>query len=114
MPYYSTRSITLVSSSARTANGVSSAYSVADIIEGRVYISITATSGSGAPTLTIIVQDSDDGGTTWYTHTASSGLTATGQTPLNLTNFGKTIRISWTITGTSPSFTFSVVMVGKG
>uniref|UniRef100_A0A6H1ZU27 DUF6385 domain-containing protein n=1 Tax=viral metagenome TaxID=1070528 RepID=A0A6H1ZU27_9ZZZZ len=115
MPYRKTDDIELISSAQRTSSSTGSYYKVEDLIEGRVYIDITALSGSDTPTLTVTVQDSPDG-TDWYTHTASGALTATGNYPLSLTNFGKYIRISYAISGTftaGQGITFDITFVGK-
>lgn len=113
MPFYTTRVIELVSSAARTATFAGSAYVVKDMLEGRIFVDVTAVSGS-SPTLDITIQDSPDDGTTWFTHSTVSQITATGQSVISITNFGKTIRANCVIAGATPSFTFTIDIVGKG
>lgn len=77
-----------------------------------IWALVTAVSGT-TPVLAVIVETSIDG-TTFVEQTRISGIAATGafSVPLNRADhaLGKKIRVSWTITGTTPSFTFSVVM----
>src|SRR5690242_9241465 len=65
-----------------------------------LYVNVTTITGSGA-TLTVFLDESFDGGTTWALGTKSTaGLTATGVTKLVQTDpFPDTIRVRWTITG---------------
>lgn len=102
-------------SSAQTASGSSSALTtVGPYQNALVTLNCTASSGS-SPTLNVKVQISDDGGTTWYDLSGSSftQLTGTGSQAIQITNFGDTIRAVWTITGSTPSFTFAVKGVFK-
>ena len=45
----------------------------------------------------------------WFTHTAFSAKTAAGKDIQKLGNLGSYLRVSYAISGTTPSFTFSVV-----
>lgn len=104
-----TRTITFLSSGVKTAaTAQSSSYDVSAYNEGQIFVDVTAESGTS--TLDIIIQTSPDD-STWYTHTTMSQITATGQTRQAITNFGKYVRIYYTVGGTS--FTFSVVGVFK-
>lgn len=100
---------TFLTSAARTASGNSgtpvdlSAYDV-----GVIVVNITAVSGT-SPTLTVNFQVCQDkAGTICVSHTATSSLTTTGTTLLKVNQYGRYANISYTIGGTTPSFTFSV------
>lgn len=102
---------TILASAARTASGNSgSPIDVAAYSAGNIMIDVTAVSGT-SPSMTVNFVDCEDSGTTkcGYVHTASSAITATGKTLLKVNNFGRFTRVEFTITGTSPSFTFSAV-----
>jgi hypothetical protein len=70
-------------------------------------LTITAASGT-TPSMTVVVEDSPNG-TTWTTRDTypAQTTTATVTRPLPVT-LATYQRVSWTITGTTPSFTFSV------
>lgn len=111
---------TLQSSAAQTATGQSATQIVSAHMKSlKVYTNVTAVSGTN-PQLTILLQSSPDGGTTWYTDYTSNNITATGQYSFtiglgspNYGDFGQLVRVAWTIAGTSPSFTFSSLYVAK-
>ncbi len=105
---------TLQASAAQTASNNSSAVSVGHLRELLVFLNVSAASGTN-PTLSAKVQTSDDGGTTWYDLPSGAFTQATGSTSqvLAFTAFGDTIRVSSTIGGTSPSFTYKVTAVAK-
>lgn len=74
-----------------------------------IIVNVTAApTGTGTPTLTFTVQEVDPGnGTTTYGNSASTtGITAAGvfTAVLNVTT-SSAVKVSWTITGTTPSFT---------
>ena len=76
-------------------------------------LAVTAFSGT-TPSMVVNVQDSIDG-TNWNniaTFTAATGVTA--QVIRVPGPIGNTIRAISTITGTTPSFTFSVVVQAEG
>jgi hypothetical protein len=106
------RVITLLPSAARTTSGSGDGSSAAaEFREGNVLLDITAASGT-SPSLTVTVETSVDGGS-WFAHTAFTAKTAAGKDMLKLANLGSFLRVSYAISGTSPSFTFSVVLDGK-
>lgn len=137
MPYpaISGKELTLVASAARTATGNSGSLDLASLgalIEGtdlpaqvasyilRVQLDVTAASGT-TPTLDVVVQDSLDG-TNWNTVGTFSQKTAASREVINIGPRGdaqpagfawpfhpRKVRIQWTIGGTTPSFTFSVL-----
>lgn len=98
---------TVVTSAARTANGNSSSVTGWARQGAVAKVDVTAASGT-TPQLTVTVQDSPDG-STWTTRdtfgvkTGVSNETRTIPSGLDIFQ-----RVAWTITGTTPSFTFSV------
>jgi hypothetical protein len=78
---------------------------------------VTAVSGT-TPSLTVIIEDSVDGGVNWNTVVAFTAQTAVGRAVQRLGLTAATwpfnprrVRARWTIAGTTPSFTFSVKAV---
>jgi len=105
-------------SAAQTASGMSAALTVAGYRELLVAANVTAVAGT-TPTLTFAL-DSLGADGVWYTLWTSAAVTAVGQMVAHLgvgaaTNvaFGATVRLRWTIGGTTPSFTFSVSIIAK-
>lgn len=105
---------TPVASAARTAtgnSGVLSGYGPASSL--RAQLNVTAVSGT-SPSLTVLIEDSVDGGVTFNTIGTFAAKTATGREVINVTGlFGEHLRVSWTITGTTPSFTFAVDWIAQ-
>ena len=78
----------------------------------RVQLNVTAASGT-SPSLAVFVEDSFDG-TTWNQIAAFAAKTAAGVEVVNIsTPFTDRVRVRWAITGTTPSFTFSVVAASQ-
>lgn len=105
---------TLVSGdSARTASFNSDAEDVQPYIKLWAYLNVTAVSGT-SPTLDITIEESPDG-IEWF----DSGYSFTQVTSAEKQRLvmdaigGYHLRAVCTIGGTSPSFTFSLDMVGK-
>jgi hypothetical protein len=98
-------------SAARTASANSSAYPVGEADVLVLYVSNTATSGS-SPTLDVKMQDSPDGGTTWFDIAGAAITQVTSGTSSQIVTatrkFSKTVRVVVTIGGSSPSFTCAV------
>jgi hypothetical protein len=111
---------TIQASGAQTVGASSAAISVGTFREFLVLVNVTTVSGT-TPSLAFFVDTSSDGGTTWMQIASGSAITATGfqLIPLGAGSsatpvlFGDTIRLRWTISGTTPSFTFSAVGIGK-
>ena len=121
--------ITLLGSAARTATGVGDAFDLSQFVTGidpgqpltlRVQSDVTAASGT-TPTLTMLIQDSVDGGTNWNTIGTFTQQTGVNRQVIQIAPSGvaqaagfawpfnyRKIRCSWTIGGTTPSFTSSV------
>lgn len=101
---------TIATSAARTATGQSAAQDVGGQSQLGVLLDVTAVSGT-TPSMTLSVEWSDDG-TTWYqadTADAFTALTAAGKRAREFDVKGPYARVVWTITGTTPSFTFDVL-----
>lgn len=100
---------TLVASAARTATGASTlsdGWGAASKI--RAQLNVTAASGT-TPSLTVLVEDTLDG-TTWNTIGSFAAKTTTGREVISITApFSDRLRVSWTVSGTTPSFTFDVI-----
>lgn len=76
------------------------------------FINVSAVSGT-TPSLTVKLDLSADG-VTWAPGAAGTpaAITAAGTYYVASPNPGAQVRASWTVSGTTPSFTFSVVAVG--
>lgn len=72
------------------------------------HLHVTAVSGT-SPSMTVKFQDSGDG-TNWVDipSAAFTAATATGSQRLVVSNVGTLVRAVATVSGTTPSFTFSV------
>ncbi len=105
--------ITALASAARTATGtVDLGAFPADADEINIYLNVTVVSGT-SPSRTATYQCSPDG-VTYYDHTAGAAITAAGNQVIKVaTNTGTYGRISYAISGTTPSFTFSAVAENK-
>lgn len=104
---------TLAASAARTVtgnSGVLTGYDGASTL--RVQLDVTASAGT-APTLDVVVQDTLDG-TNFNTIGTFTQKTTIGREVINITTpFASRLRVLWTIGGTTPSFTFSVVAASQ-
>lgn len=111
MPIRQTYSETLGTATTTSAAGNGSAFDVSDMSEGVVFINVTAHAGGG-PTITFKLQGSHDA-TTWFDmDTSWSAMTAVSTQVNKITNFGKWVRVAWTVSG-SPAATFTVSFIGK-
>jgi hypothetical protein len=97
-----------VTSLARTASGNSG--TVADDYGNTIaaIINVTAVSGT-TPTLDIVLEQSSDGGTSWQPIYHARRITTTSTLSIPKMTINGRRRWSWTIAGTTPSFTFSVI-----
>lgn len=100
-----TVSLTLVASAPRTATANGAAVEVADKGVARLLLDTTAVSGT-TPTLDVVIQTSQDG-TTWRAAHTFTQATAIGQQRASFT-VDRFVRATWTVDGTTPSFTFAV------
>ncbi|MDP9474435.1 MAG: hypothetical protein M3R38_01830 [Actinomycetota bacterium] len=103
----------LAPSAARTASGDSGIWTgFSDSSTLRAQLDVTAFAGTG-PTLDVVIEDSLDG-TTWNTLVTFSQKTGGGRQVVDYTApFADRLRARWTIGGTAPSFTFSVLCVSQ-
>jgi hypothetical protein len=115
------KTVTLLASGARTASGVGSAVCGFARYEKFIcQLDVTAASGT-TPTLDVVVQHSIDGGTNWYTLATFTQKTTTGEEIKTEAEveagtaeaYGDCFRVSYTIGGTTPSFTFSVSVAAQ-
>lgn len=102
-------SVEFAGSLARTASGSAAAVTgLAVQTTLRVQLDVTAASGT-SPSLSVVLEDTVDG-TNWNTIGTFAAKTAVGREVINVTTpFAGTVRATWTVTGTTPSFTFSIL-----
>ncbi len=99
-----------VSSAARTASGTSGPLpgSYDDAESLRAQLNVTAPVAGTGPTLDVVIEDTLDG-TNWNVIGAFAQKTTTGREVINVTTpFADTLRVRWTIGGTTPSIPFEV------
>ena len=113
--------VTLLASGARTASGTGSEVNVERFIIGELCIDVTAVSGTflSGEGLRVIVEGKDEVSGKWkvlYDSDVSLGAkittTVTDWMTIEKLPF-RILRVRWEISGTTPSFTFSVSMQGK-
>ena len=112
------QNLILLPEAARTANGQGSSMNVSQMSELAVFVVVSAAAGT-SPSLTAVLQDSPDGDNwadafTFPAATAAPTVLRAGWQDLKM-SVGRFVRLRWTITGTSPSFTFwaSVVPISS-
>lgn len=100
---------TLVTSGARTTSGDSGALDHYGGV-GKLAVQLNVTAAAGvSPTLDVVIEDTVDG-TNWNPVATFVQRTAAAREVLRITSpFTDTLRVRWTIGGSTPSFTFSVV-----
>ena len=105
---------TFAASAARTASGDSGPQTGYEVTQAlRAQLDVTAASGT-TPTLNVVLEDSLDNGGTWNTIGTFAQRTAAGREVINVTTpFTDRVRARWTVGGTTPSFTFSVVVYAE-
>jgi len=102
----------LASLGKRSGSGSCSGVYIADAIEGLLLTRIEAVSGT-TPTLDLKFEVEGSSGH-WHLHTSFPTYSSTGdKDAIQIANFGKTGRISWSIAGTDASFEFEILFVGK-
>jgi len=101
-------SVADVASAAITTTATVAAITPSAGIAYQVNIPVTVVSGTN-PTMDVRIEESDDGGTNWFTVYDFPRITATGiyRSPFIPTS-GNRVRYVQTIAGTSPSFTRSI------
>lgn len=110
--------LALLPNAARTATGVGESFTLPRGTNAlRILLDVDAASGT-TPTLDVVVQDTVDDGENWATiGSAFTQKTAAGTQVINIVKsgsagtpvmFSNKVRVSYTIGGTTPSFTFDV------
>ena len=98
--------------SARTVTGTSDVKQVGDYTEMSMFVDSAACTGT-TPTLDITLQDSPDG-TVWHTLDTYTQITTSVSLQVKRkTEFGRYARLSYVITGTTPSCEFGVEAILK-
>jgi hypothetical protein len=98
----------VLESLARTTNGNSGDLRAIGGESVRAQLNVTAASGT-SPTLNVLIEDTLDGGINYNTIGTFAQKTAAGREIINIAvPFSETLRVSWTIAGTNPSFAFSI------
>lgn len=106
-------SVVISPSSAKTTNGNTSDIDVGRFICGEVCLDVTAVSGT-SPNMNFYLEGKDQLSGKYKTIWSQTGITAVGTYWVTITTLAfRYIRARWEISGTSPSFTFSVGMEGK-
>lgn len=101
----------LQSLAAQTATNNSGSTQSGEYRSVTFFLNVTVATGT-TPSMTVKVQDSPDN-ITWYdTGSAFAAVTVAGQSRLTVTTLGTYVRAVSTITGTTPSFTYSIQIVG--
>lgn len=102
-------SLSFADSAARTVTGNSGAVAgFGDRTTLRAQLDVTAASGT-TPTLDVVIEDTLDG-TNWNVVGTFAQKVAAGREVVNITiPFTDRLRARWTVAGTGPSFTFSVL-----
>jgi len=112
----STDKIELVASgTATTASTTTTGMPTRRWSEGVLLFYVTAVTGT-APLLDITVQIADRDAASYHTHPSFRKpyqITAAGNYALVIDGLADKMRLSLTVSGTSPSFTWGVVLVGK-
>lgn len=103
--------VTLLASTALTASGNTAGMDVGGFGTLRCQVQVSAASGT-TPSLTVTVQTSHDNGVTdaWRTAGAAFGaITAAGNSPWQVFAVDRYVRVSYAVSGTTPSLTTAVV-----
>jgi len=93
---------------ARTGTGQGAAVDIgATRSAARLQLELTAISGANA-SLVVTLETSADGATGWRAVDAWDALTAVDKVERNFAGLSRFVRVSWVLTGTGPSATFTV------
>jgi hypothetical protein len=118
-----------------SGSGQTPAFNISDVKQGAITLNITAVAGT-TPVMTVWLQESDDGGTTWYDTYADvvqknsttgvedaaatnkrnicSSATVAAQYRAAYSNLNSDYyRLKYELTGTGPQFTVNVSMNAK-
>lgn len=100
--------VAIAASAARTTSGSSAAITSPSSQSSAIHVDVTAVTGT-SPTLDLTVEWSNDG-TTWVKAEPAESftqITAAKTAVKAVVLKGAYFRLVWTLTGTTPSFTFS-------
>jgi hypothetical protein len=103
--------VTLLASTALTASGQSTGMDVGGAGTLRCQVVVSAATGT-TPSVTVTMQTSHDNGVSdaWRTAGAAfTAITAAGSSPFQSFAVDRFVRVSYVVSGTSPSLTTSVV-----
>ena len=103
----------ILTSAARTSSGQSSVFNVQEFSRITFYANITAASGDASPQLTVKIEESPDQSNYYDIPGLEDSIDTTGQLRLTTDEHTKYIRVNYTISGTNPSFTFTIDMAGR-
>lgn len=113
MPYFTAGNVkrdgervVLAAAAARTANGSGASFFMGGRDTLRLDLSITAAGGT-TPTLNVKVQHSADGNT-WTDLASFTQATGASSQRKVLSGCDRYVKATWTIGGTTPSFTFGL------
>ena len=98
--------VVLAPSTPRTASGDGAPIDTGERSTLRLLLSVTAVSGT-TPSATVNIQQSADG-TTWRAHSSFAAATGVSTERKTFGGIDRYVRATWTISGTTPSLTFSV------
>lgn len=101
--------LTLQASGAKTTTGTSTGILLGHRRSVSLLLDVTVRSGT-TPTLDVVVQTSNDN-STWRTLVTFAQATAVSSARMSAGGADRYVRLSYTIGGTTPSFTFSVTGV---
>lgn len=93
-------------SATATATGTGAAIELGDLATLRLDLTVSAASGT-TPSLTVSIETSKDG-STWRSLGSFVAATTTTSERKSFVGCDRYARVSYTISGTTPSFTFSV------
>ncbi|MEM4501209.1 MAG: hypothetical protein QW512_03670 [Thermofilaceae archaeon] len=106
-------SVVLLPSAARTASGAGSDVDVGRFLYAEVCVDVTAVSGTN-PVLNVYIEGKDRYTGKYKTLLSFENISSVQTLWGTITMLAFTlVRVRWTISGTSPSFTFSVSMEAK-
>lgn len=98
--------VTLQASVTKTANFVSSAVDLGSAVQVRLSLNVTVATGT-TPSMTVTVEHSPDN-STWTSLGAFTAATAVSAQSKVLSGVHRYVRANAAVTGTTPSFTYSV------
>jgi len=100
--------VTLLPSATRTASGVGADVDVGRYVMAEICLDVTAVSGTD-PALNVYIEGKDVGSGKYKVLFSQAGITSVGTYWFTITHLAfRYMRVRWEISGTNPSFTFSV------